>query len=204
VIVRIAAAASLLVGFSATAAYLHIMGRSPTASAAARHLRDMKDRDVTPEAIVPATIATMAAMPRGLSLAEYSGIERRAVSFDGHVQRMVRAADGDFHLELVEHALKPGDPDRQYFTAEVTPQWHRGSEAWSFDRLVQLFRPSYGGVTAWESGTRRVRISGWLLYDHEYEGVPSARPRLSSWEIHPVTRLEAWDDSSGRFVEHRR
>jgi hypothetical protein len=56
-----------------------------------------------------------------------------------------------------------------------------------------------------------VRISGWLLYDFEYDApyrtqrhalISGARStRLTGWEIHPVTRIEVWDDSTRDFVE---
>lgn len=204
-ILRAAAALSLLAGIATSIAYLHIMGKSPTASAAARHMRDMKDRTTEPAGVEPVDFAAIAALPARLHVAEYSAFERRAVALEGHVQRVVRAADGDFHLEIVPASRQPGEPALDYVTGEITPQWHRGSTAWSYARVVELFRPLRGGVTAWESGTRRVRISGWLLYDYEYEGAPAYRyRRLTSWEIHPVTRIEAWDDSLGRFVEYRR
>jgi hypothetical protein len=204
VIVRLAAAAALLVGLLGSLGYLHIMGRAPTASVASRHLRDMKDRDGAPATYAPITSAEMAALPRSRPLAEYSGLERRGVVYDGYVQRMARAMDGDIHLELVDRPMMPGDPEQPYFTAEIPPHWQRGSEAWSYDRILELFRPPYGGITAWEQGTRRVRIAGWLIYDFEYEGAVGPRPRLTHWEIHPVTRLERWDDSAGRFLEYPR
>jgi hypothetical protein len=73
-----------------------------------------------------------------------------------------------------------------------------------------------------------VRLSGWLLYDFQYDGVHrsadplrwmwnrfglkrpyrpdgpvSIWPRLSGWEIHPVTRIEVWDDARGGYGEVR-
>ncbi len=204
-ILRAAATVSLLAGMAASAFYLHLVGKSPTASVAARHLRDMKDRIEEPAAVEPTTFAAMADLPRQLSVAEYSGIERRAVSLDGYVQRMVRASDGDLHLEIVPAQHRPDDPPFLYVTAEITPQWHRHSSSWRYARLGELFRPTRGTVTAWERGTRRVRISGWLLYDYEYPDFTSpTNRRVSSWEIHPVTRLEWWDDALGRFSEYPR
>jgi hypothetical protein len=204
-IVRVVAALSLMAGLVASVFYLHILGKSPTSSEAARHMRDMKDRTEMPATMAPVTFAEMDSLPAQLGVAEYSGIERRAVTLEGYVQRVVRAADGDFHLEIVPEARMPADRSLPYVTGEITPQWHRNSTAWSYPRLVELFRPTRGGVTAWERGTRRVRISGWLLYDYESVGSsPYAPRRTTMWEIHPVTRIEAWDDSLGRFVEHRR
>jgi hypothetical protein len=153
--------------------------------------------------VVPVDYVAMAALPTQLDVGEYSGIERRAVSLEGYVQRMVRAADDDIHLELVPERRLPDDPDLAYVTAEVTPQWRHGSDNWRFPQLVDAFRPTRGGVTPWEGGTRRVRLSGWLLFDYEYEPTRTTanRPRLSSWEIHPVTRIELWNESIGRYQE---
>ena len=204
-ILRAAAAVSLLAGLSACAWYLHLIGKSPIAGLAARHMREMKDRTELPARLAPTTFAEIGGLPHGLSVAEYSGIERRSVSLDGYIQRMVRASDGDLHLEIVPALHRPDDPALMYVTGEITPQWHRRSEAWSYPRLVEQLRPTRGGVTAWERGTRRVRISGWLLYDYEYPDFSSpANRRMTSWEIHPVTRIELWDDSLGRFSEYPR
>ena len=204
-ILRIAAALTLLAGLGALAAYLHMIGRFPTASEAARHLRAMKNRVAAPREVTPATYAAFAAMPRHARLPDYAPRERRAVSLEGDIQRMLRAADDDIHLELAPVPRQPGDPNVGYVTAEITPQWRSGSDAWSYDRLVQAFHPNHGGTTAWDGGTRRVRISGWLLYDYEYEDAPAyGQPRISSWEIHPVTRIELWSDSLGRFADYAR
>jgi len=62
-------------------------------------------------------------------------------------------------------------------------------------------------VTAWDGGPRRVRLTGWLTYDFPYEGAhnrPGFPPRIASWEIHPVTRIELWDDTLAAFVDYPR
>lgn len=204
-ILRFTAALMLLAGLGAFSIYLHMLGEFPTASVAARHLREMKDRATSPDTAYAITYDAITALPRNLPLEEYSGMEMRAVTLEGYVQRMARATDNDFHLELVPVTRLPGEPLIRYVTAEITPQWRVGSERWRWPRLVELFRPSFGGVTMWEGGTRRVRITGLLLYDYEYEGSPSEGPvRLASWELHPVTRIERWDDSLAAFVEYPR
>lgn len=56
---------------------------------------------------------------------------------------------------------------------------------------------------------RRARLTGWLLDDfwNDPDRFPwsiwphGAARRLSGWEIHPVTRIELWDDSLRRYVE---
>ena len=204
-ILRLVATLVFLAGLAAFSAYVHKLGKFPTASVAARHLREMKDRTLSPDTAYATTYETIAALPRGLSVGEYSGIEMRAVTLEGYVQRMVRAADDDVHIELAPIARMPGDGNVRYVTIEITPQWRRGSERWRWPRLVELFHPNRGGITSWEGGTRRVRLTGWLLYDYEYEGVlRDGPPRLASWELHPVTRIERWDESLAAFVEYPR
>ena len=204
-ILRFTAAILLIAGLGAFSTYLHTLGKFPTASVEAKHLRAMKDRTSSPDSARATTYEAMSALPRNLSVGEYSGLELTAVTLEGHVQRMVRAADDDVHIELVPTKRMPGEPNLRYVTAEITPQWRRGSERWRWPRLVELFHPNFGGTTAWKSGTQLVRLTGWLLYDYEYEGAPAhGRARLASWELHPVTRIERWDDAVGAYVEYPR
>lgn len=207
-IVRIAAGFALVLGVTALLGYLHLIGKGPFASLEARHLREMKDRDTTPSSFEPFTVDSFAALPHRLSVAEYSGIERRGVSLVGYVQNMLRASDGDIHLEIVPH------PDslrrfQNYVTGEITPAFRRGSERWRFGPLAAALRPDLGTRTPWPGGPRRARFRGWLLFDFQYDdslglwhGKPS--PRVTGWEIHPVTGIDLWDDSLGRFVEYPR
>jgi hypothetical protein len=171
-----------------------------------RHLRAMKERAVAPDSLAPFAAADFAALPHRVPLDAYARLERRGVSFDGCVQRLLTAADGDIHFELVAFPRGPESGDTTYVTAELTPRWGDGSVRWSYERLVASLRPDSGGVTAWDAGPRRARIGGWLLYDFQYDQPPrpDARPanlRLTGWEIHPITRIELWDDSLRRFVD---
>ncbi len=205
---RIAAIASLVLGVTILLLYLTVVGKTPWAGFAAMHLREMKERTAAPAAVEPITFAMMTALPRGARVSEYSTLERRGVSLEGYVQRMLRAPDGDFHLDFAEsvgvnHHLVP------FLSAEITPQWHEGSKTWRFERLMALFRPFWGGPTWWDAPPRRVRLSGWLMYDYPFEGEGEKPtigfpPHVTLWEIHPVTRIEAWDDSLSRFVEFAR
>lgn len=206
---RILATLSLLLGAGALLTFLHLLGKGPFAARAERHLRAMKDRAIAPAAAQPLTISEMGDLPRSRPLAEYSVVERRGVRVEGYVQRILRATDGDFHLSL--SPLRTHMGDRRGFanaTAEVTPQWARRSSAWSYERLAEVFRPLRGSTTDWEGGPRRVRLSGWLMYDYPSEGaVPEdlySIPAVSAWEIHPVTRIEFWNDSLGTFMEYPR
>jgi len=203
VTLRIAAAVALLLGAALVLAYLQDLDKGPLASAQGRHQRAMKDRTGEPASYAPVTFADLAALPRDLPVAGYAPIERRGVTLEGYVRRMFRARDGDYHLDL---APEPGDatsPRRWYAAAEITPQFHLGTPAWRYERLSALFRPLWSRLP-WDRPPRRVRLSGWLMYDHEHGKPPPGDEwplLLSQWEIHPVTRIEAWDDSLAAFVE---
>jgi hypothetical protein len=201
---RIAAVFTLLAGLFASAAFLNMMGALPTASPQARHLRAMKDRAAVPSFFEATSESAIAALPHAAPLASYEPIERRGVSIDGYVQRMLRAADGDIHLEIVPERRLPGEASLPYVTGEISRQWLRNTDTWTFPRLVEAFHPNQGGVTPWEGGTRRVRISGWLLNDYESGPAPFGPRRVSPWEIHPVTRIELWNDSLSAFQDFAR
>ena len=219
---RVVAGIAVGLGVLIFLAYLHLLGRGPFASAEMRHLRAMKDRTASPQRIEPITLAEILALPRNLTVAEYSGYERRAVSFEGRVHAMFRATDGDFHLEVAADAPAPSGSDAPreagkavpWITAEVTPAWHgassrRRGDGWSFERLLTVFRPDVGGAREWDGGPARVRLSGWLLYDGASDvalrllHLPPL-PRATDWEIHPVTRIERWDAAAGDWIEVKR
>lgn len=204
---RIAAALSVALGAAALLAFLHVLGEGPFASAEARHLRAMKDRTAAPSEVTPTSLEAMAALPHARSLADYETIERRGVSLEGYVQHLLRASDGDLHLEVVANPVSPAGWDTAYVTAEITPSVRRSAPGWSYETLVERFHPRLGGVTPWADGTRRVRLTGWLLYDWQYDhpthpGRPGpAAARLTGWEIHPVTRIEVWSAARSRFED---
>ena len=132
--------------------------------------------------------------------------EARGVSLEGYIQNMLRASDGDLHLEVAASPRHGTYSDTAYVTAEITPQWAHSHPHWTFQDLAPVMRPALGGPAPWPGGTRRMRISGWLMYDWQHDE-PYGRlrnshtaPRLTGWEIHPVTRIEAWDDTLARFV----
>jgi hypothetical protein len=208
VIVRIAAGFAFVLGVTALMGYLHVLGKGPFASLEMRHLREMKERVGAPSSVTSCSFEDFAALPHRLSVAEYSAIERRGVSLEGYVQNMLRASDGDIHLEIVPR------PDsarafQMYVTGEITPEFTRGSPRWRFEALAAELRPDRGARTPWTDGPRRARFRGWLLFDFQYDdslGLWTDRPapRMTGWEIHPVTGIELWDDALARFVEYPR
>ena len=169
-------------------------------------MRAMKDRREAPANPAPVSLAAFDSLPYRRPLAEYAPIERRAVVIEGYVKHMLRAPDGDMHLEVT--GAPPEGGTLPYVTAEITPQWHRGAARWSFENLRAAFRSASGGdATRWGEPARRVRLSGWLMYDYQFE---TRRPDLTrdpsleregGWELHPVTRIEIWDDARAGFAE---
>lgn len=207
--VRWTAVISVAFGAGVFLFYLHMLGKSPWEPLEARHLRAMKERLATPVSAEPMTHAELFALPQHRNVAEYSGIERRAVVIEGTVRHMLRATDGDLHLELYPDTTA----DHYYVTAEITPGWRgRGvggpadSAGWGYERLASVFRVRHGVTTAWAGGPARVRLTGWLLYDANSDvlprllGIPLEK-RPTDWEIHPVTKIERWDDSLAAWTE---
>ena len=214
-ILRIAAALSLALGTLVMFAYFSWIGESPIAGRAERHLREMKERTAAPRALEPITFADLTALPHGRPLAEFAPIEARGVTLEGYVKNLHLSSDGDYHMSLSETPPPPLSQLSPVVTAEVTPQWQRGSRWWRWEPLATALRPHSWIRPSWPGGPRRVRVSGWLLYDFQYDepfvhdrrphlpgrGTPS---RLTGWEIHPVTRIEIWDGARAAFVEYGR
>ena len=203
---RMAAALAVLIGVATFGLYLHLLGKAPWSVAGERHLRALKDRRDAPAVATPMSLPAFAELPRGISLAERAPYEKRGVVVEGYVQRMLRALDGDYHLDLAPEAQPGYEKYVPYVVAEVTPAWQRRVPAWSYDRLIERFRPPRGGVTGWDDGPRRVRLTGWLMYDQPHETRPLRRrypDALTAWEVHPVTRIEVWSETAGRYEDYR-
>ena len=203
---RTLAALTLSLGTVTLLGGLALLGEGPGVPAEMRALRAGKERTVAPASYAAWTADSFVALPHGRVRAVVARHERRGVSLEGWVQRTMLAGDGDLHLEVVGAALGPGEVSRPYVTAEIAPRWRRPGR-WTNEALVTFFRPNLGGATPWAAGPRRVRVSGWLLYDFQYDGTPTSwsiqnmSPRLTGWEIHPVTRLEAWNEARGAWEE---
>jgi len=200
-----------VLGFALGAALLLValalLGRAPGLPAETRHLRAMKDRLEPPSALREFHMADFAALPHHGPFAERAALEQQGVRMEGWVQRVLLSGDGDLHMELAEHRRTALDRDTAYVVCEITPQWRYARLAWDYDSLLVAFRPNRGGATRWNAGPARVRVSGWLLYDHPYDKrvndwmLHRESVRLTGWEIHPVTAIECWDDASQSWQE---
>jgi len=214
VILRIAAAFSFLLGSTLLLLFFAWIGEGPISDTVDHHLREMKERNATPAAYAPVTFADVVALPHGFPVSRFASLEQRGVLLEGYVKNMLLSSDGDFHLELSPAPPPPLNVLSDILSCEITPQWQRGSPWWQWEPLRTALRPHSWWEPAWPSGPRRVRVSGWLMHDFQYDEpflkdrrprLPSPPPhRLTGWEIHPVTKLELWNDSLGAYVEYTR
>ena len=206
-IARSLAVIAFLLGAAALVVGLSLLGRSPGLPEQTRQLRTMKDRTEAPEQVRDVDMAFFAGLPHGAPLQENASLERQGVRMEGWVQRILLSGDGDVHLELVEKRRVAGERDTVYVVAEVTPPWRQQRRGWAYESLLVAFRPNTGGATAWDAGPRRVRLTGWLLYDHPYDKpvtqwtLDHGKARRTGWEIHPVTGIELWDDGASGWRE---
>ncbi len=204
---RIAAVLALGLGVTGFMGFLHLLGEGPFARPAARHMRAMKDRRTAPRETESIAVARFGTLPYHAPLAGYEPIERQGIVMEGYVKHMLRAMDGDIHLEFTADPPVYGT-EPLYATAEITPQWQHGAARRSFESLREAFRSGSGGdATRWRDPPRRVRLTGWFMYDFQFE---SRRPdltrapieqRVSGWEMHPVTKIEVWNDTRATYVE---
>lgn len=207
---RLLAVATFTLGAAALYAFLVLLGMAPGAPTPLRVLREGKQRTAMPARVERLTAADFVALPHAAPLARVKQLQGRAVSLEGWVQRMLWASDGDLHLELAVDPRGPGSRDTAYVTAEITSAFRRGSRTWGYEALVAALRPNHGGNTGWDAGPARVRVTGWLLWDWQYDREPSTwslaneAPRLTGWEIHPVTKIERWDDGARAWREWAR
>jgi hypothetical protein len=92
--------------------------------------------------------------------------------------------DGDVHVHLQSMPCPQGCPKDHHaaqIVTEITPAFQPPTTGWSSAVLRDRCEHQ-----------RRVRLAGWLLHDFPHTG--SHTRRATMWEIHPVTRLEVWDD----------
>jgi hypothetical protein len=89
----------------------------------------------------------------------------------------------DFHIWLTKTA---GEDRTHSIVVEVTPPVRDKHPNWRTNLLGQIARKD-----------QRVRISGWLLLDPEHPD-QVGKTRGTIWELHPVMKIETFDD--GRWT----
>jgi hypothetical protein len=160
----------------------------------------LKNRSTAPASTNPITVAGMKQLPMppagtpamradwpASTRALIAPHEGQGVVFTGYILQVARETgepsncgstnprDEDVELFL---AQRPGVTDgQQIILGEITPRWRAAYTSW---RPVNL-----RGVT----GGRRIRITGWLLYDQESFGETHGGT-ATPWEIEPITNVE--------------
>jgi hypothetical protein len=92
----------------------------------------------------------------------------------------------DWHIALVEH---PGDGEKTSIVVEPTPRIKIKHPKWTKKNLEP-----------WLNEDLPVRISGWLLYDPQHANHLN-KYRSTLWEIHPVTKIEVWNDVTDQWED---
>ena len=89
-----------------------------------------------------------------------------------------------------------------HVVTEVTPWFREAIAAWSTTSLGQFasYRSGYSGTNQQSPG--RIRVFGWLFYDNPHAGDGSVGTwRGTAWEVHPITRIEVFDNGQWRSIE---
>jgi len=162
-----------------------------------RGLNRLKNRAVSPLAAdIDSTVTLGALLAPGDDRGRWS--ERRAATIVGYVRDVkvggvetvncfAKVPDHrDTHIELVADAADTGQLP---LIVEVTPWWREQALGRGLDWSTDGLRAALRG--------RRVRVTGWLLFDAEHERqaehtAPGSAGnwRATAWELHPVTALE--------------
>ena len=96
------------------------------------------------------------------------------------------AANVDWHVALVETS---GDGEAESIVVEVTPRIRRNHPKWTKGRL-----------SPWVDSSDPVRIRGWLMFD-PYHTDHIGKFRKSLWEIHPITRMEVYQQGEWKSLD---
>jgi len=108
----------------------------------------------------------------------------------------------DTHMELVDtDQIDPKTNRQKHIVAEVTPWFHEDIPAWTTQGLGG-FASYLGGYTAQHQSRppTKIRIYGHLFFDEAHAG-NAGTWRGTAWEIHPITRIEIFED--GEFKEFK-
>ena len=90
----------------------------------------------------------------------------------------------DWHMPLVEHSL---NQEATSIVVETTPRVRQTHPKWT-----------QGNLAAWVKSDQPVRISGWSLLDPEHRA-HLGKYRSTLWEIHPITKIEVFEN--GQWVD---
>lgn len=97
---------------------------------------------------------------------------------------LLKLDEVDWHIYLTEEL---NQPIQDAIIVETTPRV-RPNHKWT----TQMLAP-------YVNADKRVRISGWLMYDFQHLNVVG-KERATVWEVHPITRIEV-QDVQGNWVD---
>lgn len=89
----------------------------------------------------------------------------------------------DFHLWIAD---SPTAAKGERIVVEITPRWRAANKGWT--RAV---------VQALANAKAKVRVTGWPFLDPNHQD-QVGKTRATRWEVHPITKLEAYDGGQWR------
>ena len=171
-----------------------------------------KNRTDLPSSYHDVTFAALATLPYPVgpkhrhdwpaqSLAEIERFEGAALRVQGYLVALkpqtggsgestnchfTHANEVDWHIALAGHV---GQGEDESVVIETTPRIRRNHPRWTVPNL----KP-------WVDADAPVRISGWLMFDPEHRN-HLGKYRGTLWEIHPITRIEVWENGDWKDLD---
>jgi hypothetical protein len=102
------------------------------------------------------------------------------------------ANDVDWHMPLT---ADEGEGEDVAVIVETTPRVRRQHAQWTTVRL-KPWTTHIGSKANASYNQQKVRISGWLMLDPEHQDMINGGLRSTLWEIHPITKIEVWDNGA--------
>ncbi|MFZ0869011.1 MAG: SH3 domain-containing protein [Candidatus Sulfotelmatobacter sp.] len=102
------------------------------------------------------------------------------------------ANDVDWHMPLTANV---GEGEDVAIIVETTPRVRRQHSQWTTARL-KPWVSHIGNTPNANYNQQKIRISGWLMLDPEHQDMINQGLRSTLWEIHPITKIEVWDNGS--------
>lgn len=102
------------------------------------------------------------------------------------------ANDVDWHMPLTANE---GEGENVAVIVETTPRVRRQHVQWTTVRL-KPWTAHIGSKANASYNQQKVRISGWLMLDPEHQDMINGGLRSTLWEIHPITKIEVWDNGA--------
>ena len=102
------------------------------------------------------------------------------------------ANEVDWHMPLTANV---GEGEDVAIIVETTPRVRKQHAQWTTARL-KPWTAHIGSQPNASYNQQKVRISGWLMLDPEHQDMINNGLRSTLWEIHPITKIEVWDNGT--------